>query len=771
MAEISYLQSEQTRGGGGSRQMMLPEPDEGDFEIRHLFRTLWRRKLVVFATMLIITLFTGLWVFQVTPLYRSEAGMVVETKRQNLVAIESVLQGGGPDYYTNETEAAIIASREFANTVVEEYGLMLDPNFNPELDAPASGLVAELIQKVDFPGLIEQVVPEWLALELGLDWLPGAKRERPTDAGAQEWERNLVIDEFLGKLDVVTSPRSRVIGIRFTAADPKLAAAIANRLAKLYIDQSLRAKTDANLRASDWVGERLGELQAKRDESNARLQAYRRKIGLVDVKGQQDLLVQQLSEFNRQLITVRNDRAELEARYKQVKQLLTDPGGMESAASVLNAPLIQRLREQEALQVRVIADLSTKLRDKHPRMISARKDLEDLQGKIAGEVKKIASAQKHELEVARIKERDLRASIGKLRKEVETQKAASVELQVLAAEAKADNDLYETFVARAKETDILRQGDPNQPDARLISPAVPPVYPAFPRKKVILAIALVGSALLGVVFVFLLEVMDSGFRSMQQFEGMSGQPAIGLIPAIKGTSKRHGPADHIVSNSATPYSEAIRSLRTALHLSNIDAPPKIILFTSSQPAEGKTSTAVSMARAAAIGGQRALIIDCDLRRPSLHTVLRTSNETGLFEFLAGQTALEDVIRFDEPTGAHYITSGGQAPNPGDLLSSSRMRDAIQQCADAYDLVVIDTPPLLAVSDARVLFRLADKTVFLVRWGKTKREAVLAALRHILEAGGNFAGAVLTQVDMKKNARYHYGDAGYYHSDYQKYYGS
>ena len=224
-----------------------------------------------------------------------------------------------------------------------------------------------------------------------------------------------------------------------------------------------------------------------------------------------------------------------------------------------------------------------------------------------------------------------------------------------------------------------------------------------------------------------------------------------------------------VSKPGSVYGEAVRTLRTALLLSDSERPPRTVLVTSSIPNEGKTSTALSIACQSAKSGQRCIILDCDLRQSSVHRYFGVPNKIGLADYLVGKARLEEVIEIDPVSTAHLIPAGARAPNPIDLLGSPQMRRLIKALAQAYDLVILDTPPVLAVSDALVLVRHVDATLFLIRWEQTRRLAAVSGLKVALEAGANLAGVVLSQVDVKRHAQYDYADSGYYYGGYNKYY--
>jgi capsular exopolysaccharide synthesis family protein len=767
MANISYMVPRREDRLDEYRGAPEPAGHEPQLTLRDLFRTIWHRKTLIVAVIFAICTLTTLWLLQVVPLYVATSAVAVETRRENVVKIESVLEGVNPDYYTNETEAAIIRSRANAAKVVDQLGLVNNPLFNPELAKRKPSLFGRLLDTLD-PGIsLAALTPEWVT-DLLNEVKPAAPAPSVPAADPKQLLREQVIDRFLGAVKVDPSERSRVITIAFTSEDPSMAALGANTLANTYILQSVNAKYDATARASDWLNDRVAEMRRRVEESSQAVDAYRREIGIVDLQNQSTLLSQQVAELNAKLITARSERAEAEARYEQVERLLESPGGISSAAAVLQSPLIQKLREQEAQIVREIADLKTQVKSDHPQMILKRSELADLDDKISKEVAKVGLSLKNELEITRIRERTLVNEVGELQQKLAGQNQAEVKLHALESEANANKQLYDTMLERFKETGVQEQGL-QQADARLISPAAVPATPSYPKKTLILSLAFAGSALLGILLVLTIEHLDNGFRTLEQVETMTGAPGLGMVPRPSGWNARgQTPSNYMLNMPNSSYGEAIRTIRTGLLLSNVEMPPKVVLLTSSLPGEGKSEIAVSLARAAAKAGQRTLVIDCDLRHPTLHVKLGVPNGPGLVGAVTGLSKLEDVIDIDERSGCHYITAGSGVPSPTDFLGSDAMRRILVRVREVYDLVVIDTPPVLVVSDVLVLLRQVDKTLFVTHWGKTPRDAVVAALRNIVEAGGDVAGMVLNQVNLQKQSRYRYGNAGHYGS-YRKYY--
>jgi capsular exopolysaccharide synthesis family protein len=580
--------------------------------------------------------------------------------------------------------------------------------------------------------------------------------------------REYLTDAYLGGLSVLPSQRSRVITIQYTSTDPAFAARAANVTAELYIADQRAAKSEATVQASDWLDKSVAELSAKLVESERKVDEFRVKSGIVEAGTGTNVLQEQLTRLNADVIAARTKRAEAEAKHEQVQSLLRS-GSVETAAAVLDSALIIQLRGQEASLLRKLAELRTQIRDEHPNMILAQNELSDLREKIRAEVSKIAISLGNEAQIARVRERNLADEARKIESQMQRQNEAEVTLRSLASEARANKQLYETVLARYKETKVFDK-ELEQADARVISKATPPGGPFYPQKRLMILAAFFVSAVLGIALALVLEFLDSGFRSVSQLEGVTGLPVLGATPKLIRRDRKKSP--HVVAmerpNSA--YGEAVRTIRTALMLSNADNPPRTVLVTSAVSGEGKSSLSLSLASLAARSGQRCIVIDADMRHPNLHLMLDQPNGTGLSDHLAGRSELDEVIEIDPASGVHYIAAGARAPHPADLLGSPQMRALLRNLSSLYDLVVIDTPPLLAVSDSLVLVRHVDHTLYIVRWEKTRRETAIAGMKQLIDAGANLAGLVLAQVDVGKQARYGYRDSGYYYyGHHSKYY--
>ena len=685
-----------------------------EVDLRDVLRTLWRHKMVVFGTIVAITALSIVVVFQLTSLYTAETRVVIEPRETKVVDIEAVMSGLPANQSSILTEVEMLQSESLVGKVVDQLRLTEDPEFNKDV--------------------------------------PSTAQERRPEARAE------AIENFLRRLTVSPLGRSYVISIQFESADPRKAALITNTLADHYLTEQLEIKFDATRRATEWLSQRLGGLRQKMLEGQRAAEAYREEMGLIDAVGPAGVPVSitahQISELNRQIIAASADRAEAEARLRKIQGLLRSPKGVESAAEVLASPLIQRLREQEAIIIRKEAELATRYGDRHPKMINVQAEIRDLRRKIQVEVAKIVQGLKNRVEVARSRETSLQESMKRLKGGAAEENRVRIRLKELERQAEANRVLYETFLSRFQETST--QENFQQPDARVVSTAQVPVRPSFPNKPLIAGLAFVGSVFLGVLLVVVLENLRSGVYNAQELQSLFGVRALGLVPTLRGVSKRRRVLeDFVLDEPTSAYSEAIRSQLTWLSSLNADRPPKVVLVTSAIAEEGKTTFCVSLARAAARAGKRTLLIDCDLRQRAKESSIEVGSQRGLVELLSDTKSVDEVVQKDGKSDMHFIRKGAKCSTPSDLLDSQKMKDLLTSLSAQYELTVLDSPPVLAASDARILSRMADKTVFLMRWGRTSREAAFAGLKEITDAGGDVAGVVLTQANLRKIGSYGY----------------
>lgn len=681
---------------------------------------------IVFAALVM----AGLALLLLTPRFTGEVLILIESQENNSVSLDSVVAGLSGDAESVQSEAYVLGSRALADRVVQRMNLENDREFNEALSDSA------------------------------------ARRPDAGPATAQEYSR--LLDRFQERLEIAPQENSRVIAVRFSSESPEKAANIANALADEYIQSRLETKFEITQRANSWLAKRIEGLREKLAEDEANIEAMRQEYGLLEGNGY-TLATQQLVELNTQLVMARTARAEAEARLRQTRRLVDTAGGVGSASEVLDSPLIQRLREQEVEVERRVAELSSELGELHPRMVQLRAEALDLQTRIKSEVNKIVTGLQNQVDISRARERSLQRSLNESKGTVAAGNQNKIKLQALQREADAARALLDTMLAREKETLYQKDMGFQQPDVDVFSPATIPAEPSFPSKGVVIGLALMGSLFLGLMAILILELLDSGFRSGEQFEQVTGTPSIGFVPMTNKPDNYSSLAAYVAGRPGAAFGESVRTLNWSLSLAFPDKPPQVVLITSSVPGEGKSTIASSLATVQSVAGQRTLLIDADIRRPACHEITGVEKEPGLTNVLAGEVGIDNVLLSSEWSSLKVVPAGMPTMHATNVLGSKKMVMLLDQLRNQFDLIVIDSPPLMAAADARILSRLSDATILTVRWGSTRRQAVKMSVRQLLAAGAPLAGGLLTMVNAKKHAQYSYGDSGAYAGELEKYY--
>jgi len=734
-----------------------PGTSAEELDLGAIGRLLWRRKGLIVATTCLITILAVVVTLSMTPRYSATGYVMIEPGQTRVVeAIEAVVSGSTADTATVESQVRVLQSRALADRVVTALRLDQDPEFNTRLEPPSTmdRLLSPVKRAVS---AVTTTVEQWIA---------GAE-EKPKSGASQRTLRARIIDKLLSRLDVGVDGRSRVIGVTFVSRSPETAATVVNAVADQYIAMQVEGKFAVTRNASQWLNERVRDLRQRVQMAEAAAEKYRAENGLIS-RGDVSITTEEASGVGSQLALARSNRAEAEARLRELESATADGAGAATISGVLGSGLIQGLRVQEAEVERKVSELSQRLGRNHPDLRSARAELGEIRTKIAVETEKIVQKLKNEVAAAVARETALNESLETLKGRAGQQNQVEVKLRALEREATASRTLLETFLARAEETNS--QESYQRADAQIVSRADVPGAPSFPKKTFMMAAGFLAALVCGLLLAFLREFMDSGFRSEEQVEQTLGIASLGLVPSLRrswGPSQR--PSTYVTRHPASAYVESIRGLCTSLRLANGDYLPRVVLITSALPNEGKTTLATSFASFLSSAGLRALVIDTDLRKPSVHQALGVAAQPGLVDYLKNQLPLTSIIQHEPTTGIDVIAAGRSRTNRTDLLGSEQMKELLGQLRSTYDIVILDSAPLLAVAEARILVRIADKTVFLIRWAETRRNTAMRGLQHIADAGSNVVGIMLTMVDLRKCAKHRYGEFGYYYRRIEDYY--
>lgn len=705
-------------------------PSWEEMDLGGFLNVLLRRKFIIIGTVIIITGLASIFAFTWPPQYTSKLHVVFDAKEQSAIDIGTAANEQPQDEATLLSEIEVMMSRSLAGSMVDKLGLINDPEFNDDLTSP--NIFAKIFS---------------------------------SDIAAPVRER--VIDAVIKATQILQSGRSRAVEVDFTSTDPVKAAVIANTLGELFLAERLVGKLENAQRASRWLAEQIKKLREQAEITEKKAADYRQEHDLL--QGERvTLLTEQISALNSQLSDTRLTRTEAEANLGQAQRVLSSPDKLSTTVQVLESTLIQRLSEEQSALARREAAMMQDVGPNHPQRIQLREERKNLLADIDKEVRKIISSLENKMAVARRQEALIVDELSGLKAQMAKANAATVGLRTLERDAEISRLMLEKFMNAFVETAAQDDVSSQLPDARIISTAAVPNKPSSPNKPLIIVGSFAFSVLAALLLALSLERLDAGFHSAEQFEQEVGLPVIAQVPIITGGNSSD-PAQYIIERPDSAFGESIRSLFTRLFLASQHSPPQVVLITSAEPMEGKTSISLSLARMLAKAGRKVVLIDADFRKSPIADILKVKDSPGMMELMNGTASIGDSTRKDEATGLDVVVKGTYHSEALHALTTSRIDGILDDLRTRYDFIIIDSAPVLAISDAQIFAAVADETILVVRWGTTRREVAAFAAHQLKGTTCHLGSAILSQVDIIKQARYNYGDSSYYSGKAQRYY--
>jgi succinoglycan biosynthesis transport protein ExoP len=729
---------------------MYPELPTGDSAMGEYLRVLLKRKLTVLTCLAVIFGVVAIASLKMTPVYEAGGSIAINKADPGLFKDSGTLT---LDYYDPselETEVKILQSDLLALQVIKELNLDRRPEFG--------GKAAPLASTLD-------LAPDPLQSDSGLT--------------------SSLLGSFKGNLKVTLGPSSRIIDIHYRSPDKEMAASVVNTLMLTYVENNYKAKFQSTMDASDWLSKKLVDLQMKVETSQERLVRYQREHEILGIDEKQNITTAKLDELNKELTEAESERMDKEAVYRLIQS--GDPDTVASTANTLDgggggaasaSGLMEALRSKQADLKIQAADLSTQFGPSYPKVAQLNSQLKEIDLQMQAETKKIVSKVRGQYMTAVQREGMLHDALEKQKQEANKLNESAIEYSLLKRDLESYRQLYEGLLEKLKEAGVT--AGLRATNFRIVDQARVPTSPSEPNIPRNLAFAFVLGLTSGVGLAFLMEGLDNTVRTTEQAHLISGLPPLGMIPLGSKSAREGANAKRLViasSNEAvelitqvrpqSQMAESYRALRTSLLLSNIGAPPKIIMITSALPQEGKTTTSINTAVVLAQKGVRVLLIDADLRRPSIHKTLGMGPRSGLSNVLTGSATLQQTItRSPILPNLFILPAGTPPPNPAELLASSNMKDTLNELREQYDHIVLDTPPTLSVTDAVVLSQRADAIVLVIRSGQTTKQALRRSRDVLLQVNAKISGVLLNAVDLSSPDYYYYYE---YQGKYARYY--
>ena len=751
-----YLPPAEIEGAPGHQDS---GPRTVDFlEMARILRRRWR---FIGITACAFTAAALVYVLSTTTQYTATSTVLVDPRRANVVdTTQTVLSNFGTDDATIESQTLLIKSVVILRKVVDRMKLASDEEFVPP--PTLLGTIRGLFRTSSSPSSLS-----------------------PEEAAASR-----AVDALQRQLKVIRQGTTFLVDINVNSASPAKAAGIANAIADAYFEEQVRSKYEATRIAAGWLSGQLENLKQRVTTSEKAVEDYRTANNLTVSQGV-TVNDQQMTDLNNKLIEARVQTAEARAKYDQVQQMAksgVDPGSTNAAIS---SEMITKLRTQYADIAKTSADLTARYGNQHPQVANVRAQLRDTQRLINEEVKRLVQSTKHDYDVAQSREKSLQESFEQLQGVSNVSNQALVHLHELRREAEANRTLYESYLARYKETSA--QESLEMPDSRIVTRASIPIAPSFPKSTLIIGFALVLGLGIGCAAAFLADFLDRRVKTLDEAEELLGLPALAAVPLVdvrdlarrakrgRAALNRHDPnatgllppalqpplMRYAIEEPSSLFAESVRAIRLSIQRALRIKPAQIILVTSAIDNEGKTTLAVNVALSLAALGYRTLLVDCDMRNPETTRSLAPRARSGLLQVALGKEPIERAILVDRGSGLSVLPAplNSYSHATSELMFSERIDIVFEHLRQHYELIVLDCPPLLPLVDGRALAEHADQILLALAWDKTPREAALDAVELLDPVRDRILGTVLTRVDMHRLRHYDYYSSSAYIKPY------
>lgn len=698
-----------------------------------------RRNLVGLICLPLAAALLGLYfALSQTPIYRATAWMQLDPKPVKAVSeLNEVYDPGYDSYQYYVTQSLILTSRKLAVRLVERMDLLEVEEFNHQGAAPL------------------------YSIHTSLAALPFVAAPPPPPEATDEEVFERVLKRTRKAISVELAPGSTLFKVNFDSEDPQLAADAANALADLYIEELLEARLEIYRKATSWLTEKLGNISGSLKSSENKLQDFRDQADVVNVGGARGLLEEELRDLSSRLREAQRETTQLESTYREIRRAGGDAQALTQVSALLLDPVINEVTERYLTAKNQLDTLEKRYGKRHPKMSEARATMENARRSYLAQLQIKARSIESQYNIAKRNQQQLESQVARVRSRLKNLDGKQFELNQLQREVTSNQQLYDLFLSRFKETQSSSSS--TEINARIADPAFPPRSKFKPEIKKIMVIAGAVGLILALLIILLRELLNTRVETVDELEHITHQPVIGVVPAVTPARKLDRSAHYLAEDAKSPFAESVRSIKTAISLSGQDEAMRCLVITSTEPSEGKTTLSASLAAAMA-SNHPTLLIDTDMRRSRIASqfgLKRRRDRKGLSQVLSAQCSLDEALIADEKTGVRVLPAGAVPANPALLLDSRAFRELIAYARKHYRYVIIDTPPLAASSDALHLAPHADAFILVSRSQKTHKRALQNSLRQLAMVKAPLFGVILNGMSYKRSGAYYgYGYYGY-----------
>lgn len=741
-----------------------PRPDQP--HLLDYVRVLLRRKYLVIFIFSLVILGAFAYLRATTPVYEARARLIIEARSPDAAGPIGEPSDPTKTQQDYQTHYQLLQSRNLARKTIDTLALWDNPALNPALLPEDDSFYAQARAQVR--SVFRMITRRPEALETPeppapTDAAASTQTAEPSDpsaaaaAAADNGELRLqdrIINAFLANLEVMPVQNSRLLDVSFRSSDPELAATVVNGLASTYIAEDVDTRSVETRQTSSYLRDQIEQQRKRVAAAEDALQLYRERTGDVTVESGNNIVVQKLADLNAALTKAKTERMEREAIYRQVSSVANQPEALASIPAVLANAFVQQQRAELVTLLRTEAQLADRLGDRHPEMIKVRLAIKTTEEKLKTAIQDVVQSLKRDYDSALAQENSLTTALNQQKDEAQSMNRKAIDLAVLQRDVENAKQAYDTLVQQGRQAAVSEDRSTIS-NVRVVDRAAVPDVPISPKRRQILLMALLGALFVSVSAAFFVEYLDSRVKTPEQVEIHLRLASLGAIPRLPRKTQRAF-ARNRFSHSAVPssFAEAFHGLRANVLFSSPDAGPCSIVVTSASPREGKTIIAANLAIGLAQAGHRVILVDADLRQPRLHEVLGLNLEPGLSNLLDGGADAAAAVQPTQIPNLSAVTAGAHPPNPAELVGSHRFGELLAFFEKQSDIVVIDTPPVMAVADAAILAHRTSGVLFVVAADTTSRHAAQSALEQLERANGRFLGAVLNRVDHESD-KYRY----------------